>query len=269
MAAAAVPRNKAVNKLVEEKSLKELLDGLIKSQKQDIHAFSAGHLNESNLPKPPEKASRKPWRAALKRSINLVPKSTIPPSKRDTKREDAMMGTMLNFSIGTSGNAYVPRKPKPTPVSKAPTVLSNRTKSSTISQKSLKSDGVLIEELVLPEAMLLKTGYSDPKARLTRSFQALASERLRTPPSSPGKQITPREQMLPELKHQFIASHLEAVTKKDQLLKMQQFESEIIRKEDVTEQNVMSGVKAVSHLEAKLQQVRVRLWKAFCMLAFS
>ena len=61
----------------EERSLKELLDGLQLSQRRDIKAYSGGHLNEANLWKPPEKISHKSWKSAKKDNITVVPRNRI------------------------------------------------------------------------------------------------------------------------------------------------------------------------------------------------
>ncbi len=56
----------AIKSTATDRSLKELLDGLLLSQRQDIHAYSGGHLNESNLWKPPERATYSSWKSAKK-----------------------------------------------------------------------------------------------------------------------------------------------------------------------------------------------------------
>ena len=256
MAAATVSQGKAFNKMAKkEKSLREILDGLVVSQKQDIHAFSRGHLNEANLPKPPDRAKHQSWESATKPNIQLVPKGVLPPTKRNTLHEDNMKKTILHFSVGTSGNANVPitGKANPTPVSRSTAVLGSRSKS----RKSHNADGVLIEELTLPEALLAKTNYHNPKSKLERSSRDFSQERHRSPDQEHDPHTgTPKERLLPLLKREFMPAHLEAVTKRDQLLKMRQFENVVLRKQDVVEQNIMSGVKAVAHLEARLQQVR-------------
>ena len=61
----------------EGRSLKELLDGLLLSQRRDIKAYSGGHLNEANLWKPSEKASHKSWRSAKKEHVTLVPRNRL------------------------------------------------------------------------------------------------------------------------------------------------------------------------------------------------
>ncbi len=59
----------AIKSTATDRSLKELLDGLLLSQRQDIYAYSGGHLNESNLWKPPERANYSSWKSAKKDSV--------------------------------------------------------------------------------------------------------------------------------------------------------------------------------------------------------
>ena len=75
----------AAVKRPEERSLKELLEGLQLSQRRDIKAFSGGHLNEANLWKPPEKATHKSWKSAKKGNITLVPRNRFLQVRRKSK----------------------------------------------------------------------------------------------------------------------------------------------------------------------------------------
>ena len=63
---------------IEDKSLRQLLDGIQLSQRRDIHAFSGGHLNEANLYKQPARLfGQTTWASAKKEIPRMVPKSQI------------------------------------------------------------------------------------------------------------------------------------------------------------------------------------------------
>ena len=76
----------ATDAKVASMSLREVLDGLLVAHRQDIHAYGAGHLNESNLVKPSESADRRSWPSAKKPS---------PPGKKRGKvRQDAWFNSL-------------------------------------------------------------------------------------------------------------------------------------------------------------------------------
>lgn len=55
-------------------------------------------------------------------------------------------------------------------------------------------------------------------------------------------------------RHQFLPTHHIGVTKRDQYRKMKSMESQVIGMEDASEQNVLSAVRAVRHLEKRLEE---------------
>lgn len=95
-------------KLETKRSLRELLDKLVAAQKEDIYAYSSGHLNENKLFHPPPYSSSSPrpstWsssrRHASARHIALSPES-----------DDAtkMQSALASFALGL-GSSVEPRK---------------------------------------------------------------------------------------------------------------------------------------------------------------
>ncbi len=238
-------------RLAKEMSLKQMLDGLTLAHRQDIHAFGGGHLNEANLAKPPEKATHKSWGSALKETPTLVPRGRLPPKKPlDTTNLNKMTKTMANFSLGTLGTIPVPplRKSEHTRISTKPHSSSTRSsKIASAQQASLdKVNGhVHIEELKLPEVMLAKTEYPISRAE---------TQIRESSPTGPSVGWT-RDISLLQMRHDFLPGRQEAVTKKDQYNHFRDFETGVIRKHDTLEREVLSGIKAVDHLERKLQEV--------------
>ena len=192
-------------------------------------------------------ANHKIWKSAKKQSTQ---RSYRPGLSRDNCYQENMKETLVNFSLGTFGNVIVPpvsHKSSPSPVKlkkqKASFVQADSgasqhgtaRKSPAESQGSYDKcdDGILVEELKLPEVMLHRTQAPQIGCVSRRSL-------IDVP-----------------MHHEFLAGHLNAVTKKDQFDKLKKFETEILCKQDAFERNVMQGTKAIEHLESKLKMV----WK--------
>ena len=235
---------------MEDASLKGLLDGLLVSHRNDIHAFSGGHLNESNLKKP-ESSEHKPWRSSQKPRPILLSKSRLNQSSPvDERRQfESMTSTMAAFSIGHN-TSY-------TDISQFPKM------------KNDEHSRVLIEEIHLPEVMLARTMYKKPKAWVEHDLEApISGERKPqsqghikdsnlakhySQPQSPSG-LSPRPPPYSP-RHKFLTGPQEAVTRRDQYAKMKEFETDVLRKQDTTETHIMSGQKAVEHHEKKLKRV--------------
>ena len=263
---------------IKDRELGRLLNGLVVAQRQDIDAYSRGHLNENKLYRAPEMSGHQPWNSSQKKQIRMRQKSQIPPpaaakGRSPTSRAEGMKHVMTNFSMGTS--AHVPPLP---PVSKHKTSKDMYNQRSQVwtsvederlstmqSTNSLdrfmrgsrpvdRRDNVLVEELSIPE-MMLKTPISP--SRVSRS-KAWAEEEPNDDDELPEKPVSQgqiKSRNLARFQHKFIPSHLEAVTKKDQFKSFQNFENSVLRKQDAMETNVLAGLKSVEHLERKLQKV--------------
>ncbi|XP_064629633.1 uncharacterized protein LOC135488766 [Lineus longissimus] len=223
---------------LRERSLHEMLQAVQVAHRKDIYDFSGGHLNESKLHRPPEESSRRSWDNSKKRPESLLPRSQLPKPKVDRLQPDRMHNTLLSFSIGTHGTIPI------TPKTKQSGTLSS-IGSKQKRKDSYLSDNVLVEEVRLPEIML-----PTPRFHESVSMSQDDCDDLNKPVS----QGALRDRNLAKLKHQFVSSHLSGVTKRDQFNKFQDFESKILRKQDAMEQNVLSGIKAVEHLENKLKE---------------
>ncbi|XP_077863788.1 uncharacterized protein C6orf118-like [Saccoglossus kowalevskii] len=250
---------------VSERRLGDLLDALVNEQRKDIKAYSSGHLNHDKLWKHPTKSTHVSWESANKPIPVMREPSKIPKPQRDMEGNNKMTGTMYNFSMGTTGSIALPpvdgrvqkahRSPSPR-ASPSPSMfvpppsprLMKRAQEEVTDLRpgsglSYKSDNVYIEELMLPEVMLPVPGMrTQPKSKV----------------NEPG--YVPREGKIGKYqKQRFIQSHLGEVTKRDQFQKFQEFESNVLRRPDAHEQGVLTGKKAVEHLEKKLHELLLAL----------
>ena len=163
-----------------------------------------------------------------------------------------METTLANFSLGTSGTIPLPppgkKQSKGTrgPLKIKPEHQNTSAKSvESRSSYAKRDDGILVEELKLPEIMLPNQSPTnrtesarDKEGNLTHKLTGNVVDTSRFEP-----------------KRQFLQGFQEAVTKKDQFTKMKAFESEILRVQDANEKYVLTGIKAVENLENKLKEV--------------
>lgn len=240
---------------LEQRPLHDLLEGLVISQRQDIHAYSGGHLNEANLYKPPAKrATQKTWKSADKPVPVLLKKSEIPtPAKKKyTVGGEKMKNAMLGFSMGTTGSLPPVKEHRRSAkgAKKGPVRTISKESIGSEGSYSRADDGVLVEEIRAPDTLLNRSKFLKPQGWAEEDFKH--DQSFHNKEESFGNV---KDRNLARLKHQFIPGYMEAVTRKDQFVKMKEFEAEVLRKQDALETNVLSGVKAVEHLEAKLRQV--------------
>lgn len=230
----------ATEQPLKERNLHDLLEGLTKAHKKDIHDFSGGHLNEANLAKGGVHGGYRSWRSAKKPAV----KSQLPRPTKESAHEAKMKNTFANFSMGTSA-ATSSKPPFKRLGTKGPVHVARKPSAG---EYSRMDDGVLVEEL--GDIMLANSRYSKPKAWVEEDLKDDDNYDL-----SSVSQALIKDQNLAKLKHTFVPGHLSGITKKDQYNSFKNFENQVIRKHDAMEQNVLSGVKAVEHLETKLQQV--------------
>ncbi|CAH1799977.1 unnamed protein product [Owenia fusiformis] len=249
-----------------EEPLADLLNRFEVANVRDTHDLSGGHLNESNMLKHAEISNRKPWESSQKPHINMREAGKLQHGgKKNNESQKTMLDTLINFSMGTAGTLESPtkvpempnpikfmqpdltyklepidNKSKPKSRQKSPVnTLHTETIPRAADQKHEKSlqqetmknprllDQTFIQELTIPDLMLPKSKYHD-------------SDYIDSGRDSP--------------KHVFVPNHLTAITKKDQHRQIKDFEQTIVRKHETMEQNVLSGVKAVEHLERKLRE---------------
>lgn len=233
--------------------IRNLVEGIQKSNRADVMAFSSGHLNENNLHKIPiEKPGGFTWASAENTKENS--KIAIPPlqdsfSSPRSKKAAQMTDTLQYFSLGTSGTVLPYTSLPGTKGSKGPVHVDRCVSVSSQGSYGEMDDGVLIEELGNAETMISNTRYkTKPWA-----YEDLAGLRDSTP--SRLSQAAIRDANLQNLRQSFVPSHMMGVTKKDQFMRMKKFESEVVQKEDLFEQNSLTAARAVEHLEDKLQKV--------------
>ncbi|KAF6017801.1 C6orf118 [Bugula neritina] len=215
------------------KQLENLLDAAERGSKRDASDYTSGHLNESNLHKPPEFSSHKEWRGARQKTFSLSKGSNLPfPHKQPSKSKHGMSDILAEFSLGNDG--FLPtvkgRKQKPKPI--------NNTQWNTESSDSV-NDKALIEELDSRRFMLNR---SQPP-RLSRSWATEdddADTRHRNSKSVPPK-------------HEFY-SFKSGATKRDQFKDFKLFENGTLRKKDILLHKALSGEQVVRHLEQQLTE---------------
>lgn len=95
-------------KLETKRSLRELLDKLVAAQKEDIYAYSSGHLNESKLFHPPSySSSPRPSTWSSSRRRESAQQSTFSPECADASK---MQNALASFALGF-GSSVTTLKP--------------------------------------------------------------------------------------------------------------------------------------------------------------
>ena len=218
------------------RSLHQLLDSVLALQRQDIHAFSGGHLNESNLYKPDTVKAIHTGRWKSSQPRKLPPVSHLVQAEghhRDqlvTMTQDQMKGILKEFSVDTPLRVPQPPPVKRDAVSEAPVKVGHpqRHTEGDIGPYQWMDDGILVEEMQVSD---LAVPTLTPRTRC-----ALQQEHG-------------------ERQQQFLPSYLEGITKKDQFRLMKRFEREVLGLEDTKVQNVFAGHAAVEQAETHLETV--------------
>lgn len=243
-------------------------------QKQNIDEYSWGHLNERNLYRPPihlaDGKGGRIWKSSKKKRSRVKDDDLIPGLqtlgvKHNKGKGKDMKEVLYEFSLGTMGSVPNPTPSKmvtPPRREKIKEFQKEMTSASRMSKESQKSeeepaksvysdidDGILVEELANNELMVksprLPPSYFLPK---------------KTKPGDPDYDImADLTQTLDAdgyltMKHSFLPSFSSGVTKSDQFNKLMQFEDNVLKKKDCREMKVLSGIKAVEHLERRLQE---------------
>ncbi|XP_060072093.1 uncharacterized protein LOC132551964 [Ylistrum balloti] len=244
-------------KFTAHKQLRQLLNNAEVVQKKDIKDYAGGHLNQSNLFRPPTQWGNQKWNktspeplSTKSKSKSTIVVSTRPPTERDHKMKDVL----YDFSIGTSGS--LPTHPtnrqfkSPRKVSESRT--STRKCPSASSNRSLytdmEKDGVYVEELKTDEVMLSSPRITNSKGKKLPPVE----DNEYTVMEDLAKSLA--EEGLLTFRHTFLPTHHMGVTKKDQYIKLMSFETDVLKKKESNEKKVLSGEKAVKHLEERLQQ---------------
>ncbi|XP_030828644.1 uncharacterized protein C6orf118-like [Strongylocentrotus purpuratus] len=245
---------------VSSRPLRDVMEGLFQEQKYDILLRTKGHLNHNRLSKPPEMATHKPWESSGKEVPLLLAPSKLPSPRRAQSKEEEMVQALYHFSTGTAGSL-----PHPTPAdlrtdqrttkasagshhgSRAQPQRASNLDARMDSPASYIDDGVCVEELSLPEIMLPVS-----RQKTTRGISRTQSPPHRLPPFDKREDRSAGGRDLH--KQQFVQSHLAGITKRDQLNRFLDFQKNVLRKEEMYEKGVLTGRKAVAHLERKLYE---------------
>ena len=230
------------------RSLSHLLTQIEQEQKKSVSEFSTGHLNERNLYKVPLHLQHHKWETSKVPAANFKPYCKV-TEKIVTEHHSEAKEALKNFSIGTVGilshsvaNKRIRRG------TKAPVTVEHVGSANSQGSYSRLDDGVLVENLDASQAMIKNVSPSRPVPWADNDLSSDSYNHI-----SMGNL---KQSNLRNLKHKFVSSYLNSVTRKDQFHKMKDFEETVLARSNILERNILSGVKAVEHLELKLQQVR-------------
>lgn len=237
------------------RTLQSLLDNVENVHKKDIFTFSGGYLNESKLYKLPREMTSAAWPSAKKSAIPVATSKLPIPSVGRNAKDHKMTETLKMFSLGSSG-AVAPVSEKPNRAgTKGPLhVLRKPSAVSSQGSYSARDDGILVENMGNAETMV-NAGKASKCVTWDQYDLRGSSQDSSNKGAAAFSQAVLKDKNLGNIKHKFLPSHLNAVTKKDQYRKLMSFEHTVLQKYDTMEQNVMSGAKAVDHLETKLRDV--------------
>lgn len=246
------------HKFTKSRQLKQLLNGAEEKQKRDIYDFSKGHLNESHLLQHQAAVTRKSWSTSQKLEPSSMLQCTTLQTQALATQEDQMQQALAEFTMGTSGVIPIIRNPKTESKSVKryrfvnPQQLNDS--SEKISSPSLYSeidDGILVEELPADQIMFKESSQNEMIRENTKKGQDTIVINEMLSPNHNSKQDKHHLVM----NYNFLEMHTAGITRYDQYHKIRQFETNILRKKDISEQQVLSGMKVVEHHKRKLQEV--------------
>jgi hypothetical protein len=231
----------------KELSLSELLDKFVDAQKQDIHTYYGGHLNESRLYRSPDCAPYAKWVTV---GSSQLTHSARHHAKTTQKRVATMKDSLFRFSVGISG-LPVPELRSLTPdfiTSYEEQHQAERSKPATCSPhinnvRPHSELGDITHSPLQTECVSQRKCVTDEAVPLTTSHLVKNSDFVADVKSANWCQTN----VLP--------SHLSTVTKKDQFRKMKEYETHVLRRPDAYRRQILTGTQAVKPIEAHLQQV--------------
>ncbi|XP_052808013.1 uncharacterized protein LOC128236918 [Mya arenaria] len=263
-------------KFTSQRQLRDVLNNVERVQKANIDEYSWGHLNEKKLYKAPYNDTHgRFWKSSKKKKSSVKDKDLIPglktiSSKHKSDNGSKMKEVLYDFSIGTMGgvpfpspvkSTTLPKKEKVEEFRKETTDMSRVTEESRVSRsfrkdtasaKSLYSeldDGILVEQMPNQEMMVT------PPRQIQNQYLPRKMN-----PSDPNYDVMQDLTQTLDIdgyltaKHTFLPSFTTGITKTDQFNKLKEFETVVLRKQDTREQKVLSGMKAVQHLEKRLEE---------------
>ncbi|KAL5010730.1 hypothetical protein ScPMuIL_013035 [Solemya velum] len=241
-------------RFTSSRQLHQLLDNVENVQKDDITSYTRGHLNPSNLTNSSALQKSKYWKSAHEKSPSMLQSCSVLKELELSmgEMEETMKDVLFDFSVGTSGSIPNATSNKKSPQKYSEQFHEQSTYSrgqSDMSDKSLYTqieDGILIEELK-PQTIMLPSPRS-PLLHRHRLLHSVEEDYDIMNDLSLG-----RDGMV-TFRHSFVPTYVTGITKKDQYVKMKGFESQILRKQDTSEQRVFSGRRNIAQLEQKVQQ---------------
>ena len=231
------------------RSLHQLLDSVLTLHRQDIHAYSGGHLNESNLYNPEAQKAIQTGRWKKSSQARKLPPVSH-PAENYNRRQDLLMLTHMKeilkeFSVDTPLRVSRPPPVKRHAMSETPVSADHPAQQQpegVTEPYPWIDDGVLVEEVGVSDL-----GVPALTPRTRRTMMRL-------------QEHTYQQQ-------QFMPSFLEGVTKRDQFNLMKRFERDVLGLEDTKLQNLFAGHAAVEHAESHLEEVCVSMvYVAVCIL---
>lgn len=230
-----------------ERSLRELLDDFVDAQKQDVHTYYGGHLNESRLYRSPECAPYTKWATAGSSQLTYSARCC---NKSAQQRVETMKDSLFRFSVGMAGlpvpevrlatpdfiTAYEEQHPVESPRSATCSPRINNYVSH------LKPRALTHSSLHTVCASERKCGTGEvlplPRSHLMKSSDFVADVKT-----------------VSQFQTNVLPTHLATVTKRDLFRKMKEYETNILRLPDAYRRQILTGSQAVKSIETHLQQV--------------
>lgn len=283
-------------------SLSKISDRILGEQNKDIEAYTAGHLNENHLWKPPEQRTHQPWESAHQRSVSPLKVNRMPMNKRRAKSKASNPNSSLEqHDVELDDDEEEQdEEEKKSKLNKNVTSmiesLANYTLFSAGGDQPLRLDGIRShlnttreeneDEFELPDIKQANKNYIDELNRKAnhRNASHLSDRTHRTSTnrsgasSSKSKISLPNLDTLPitdkEMAYSYLKCPFVGTTKQEKFKNLKEFERTVLKKSDLTKTNTLHGNDLAILLEKKLREVRFFLSllffsKSFQFISFS
>lgn len=235
-------------KFTAHQHLRDILNNVETVQKSDIRSYAGGHLNESLLHKPQTEWASQNWNKTS--PLPSPRKEPHPPQKsRNSGTNEHMRDVLYDFSVGTSGTLpkrkgllRSPRRftdSRPISTQRCPTASSPASVYTELEKDGVNVEELRAEEMMLPSSRPLHVKKLPPLDDSEYNIMEEITKSL-------------NEEGLLTFRHNFLPTYHVGVTKKDQFSKLMDFEEDVLKKKESSEKKVLSGEKAVKHIEDKL-----------------
>ncbi|XP_015277063.1 PREDICTED: uncharacterized protein C6orf118 homolog [Gekko japonicus] len=228
----------------QKNSLSDLIDGVEKAHKAEIQLYISGHLNPSNLYKPPKNRKHNIWASGKKSAYIIAKRTQFTAPRKFTEVTGNTKCTLANFIDATTipirarSVAHSYYQPPSFQVSPGtPESVSLGTPSWEIQRKETAK--TMDEEAGVLRKPLIREELDVQELKMLK-YKPTMNSRLCVTEGAKDE-------------YEFLPSYLAGVTKTDQFHKFMQFQNDFIAKKDLLE-NDFIGSKSVEQHEKKLAQ---------------